>query len=303
MAQRWASAGGGHRGRARRGHVALRPARCSRSPIPTASPRTAAAAARSCSPTGAARAVDPASALAREPYLAVAELTGTAAQGRILLAAPITLAEIEARFADQIESARRGDVRSRRDGLAARARKRAGCGAIALAERRWRSQPDGGNRAGAGRGLVAARPRQAAVDRRRCKQWRDRVMFLRKAEGDEWPDLSDAALAAQRERLAGAGARRQDRAEASFRPAICREALMTLLPWELRARLERRSADPFRGADRHRSVPIDYEAEQGPTIVDPRAGTVRARRAIRRSPAGACRWCWNCCRRRTGRCR
>ena len=28
------------------------------------------------------------------------------------------------------------------------------------------------------------------------RQWRDRVMFLRRAEGDEWPDLSDAALAA-----------------------------------------------------------------------------------------------------------
>ena len=46
--------------------------------------------------------VDQASPLARVPYLAVAELTGSAAAGRILLAAPITLAEIEARFADRI---------------------------------------------------------------------------------------------------------------------------------------------------------------------------------------------------------
>ena len=61
-------------------------------------------AARSCWPTAAARNVDPASALAREPFLAVAELAGTAAQGRILLAAPITLDEIEQRFADRIES-------------------------------------------------------------------------------------------------------------------------------------------------------------------------------------------------------
>src|SRR5262249_61541084 len=28
------------------------------------------------------------------------------------------------------------------------------------------------------------------------RQWRDRVTFLRRAEGGEWPDLSDAALAA-----------------------------------------------------------------------------------------------------------
>ena len=48
--------------------------------------------------------IDPASALAREPFIVVAELTGTAAQGRILLAAPISLAEIEQRFADEIES-------------------------------------------------------------------------------------------------------------------------------------------------------------------------------------------------------
>ena len=27
------------------------------------------------------------------------------------------------------------------------------------------------------------------------RQWRDRVMFLRRAEADAWPDLSDAALA------------------------------------------------------------------------------------------------------------
>src|SRR5829696_2287872 len=42
--------------------------------------------------------VDAASPLAREPFIAVAELTGSAALGRIVLAAPIALAEIEARF-------------------------------------------------------------------------------------------------------------------------------------------------------------------------------------------------------------
>src|SRR5712675_2382177 len=48
--------------------------------------------------------VDPASPLAREPFLAVAEIVGSAAQGRIVLAAAITLAEIETRFADRIEA-------------------------------------------------------------------------------------------------------------------------------------------------------------------------------------------------------
>ena len=48
--------------------------------------------------------VDQASALSREHFLAVGEIAGTAAQGRILLAAPLTLAEIEAHFGERIEA-------------------------------------------------------------------------------------------------------------------------------------------------------------------------------------------------------
>ncbi|MEY9343576.1 ATP-dependent helicase HrpB [Bradyrhizobium elkanii] len=53
---------------------------------------------------GRGAAVEQTAALARLPTIAVAELTGTAASGRILLAAPITQEEIEQRFADQIEN-------------------------------------------------------------------------------------------------------------------------------------------------------------------------------------------------------
>ena len=55
--------------------------------------------------------VDRTSALAREPFLAVAEIAGSAAQGRIVLAAPLTLAEIEAQFSDRIERPRRDQLR------------------------------------------------------------------------------------------------------------------------------------------------------------------------------------------------
>ena len=61
-------------------------------------------------------------ALARLPYIAVAELTGTAASGRILLAAPITQDEIEQRFADQIENVE--EVTFDRGAMALRARRR-----------------------------------------------------------------------------------------------------------------------------------------------------------------------------------
>ena len=138
--------------------------------------------------------IDPASALAREPFLAVAELTGTAAQGRILLAASITLDEIEARFADQIES--REEITFDAASASLRGRRSERLGAIALAERpmRGRSRPTRPRRSSptASPGLASiALPWTKAL-----QQWRDRVMFLRRAEGDEWPDLSDAALAA-----------------------------------------------------------------------------------------------------------
>ena len=138
--------------------------------------------------------LDPASALAREPFLAVAELAGTAAQGRILLAAPIALDEIEARFADRIES-REEIAFDAASGEPARPPQRA-----ARRDRAGRAAVAG--RAGTGGGAACSRKASSrlGLDRlpwtKALQQWRDRVMFLRRAEGDEWPDLSDAALAA-----------------------------------------------------------------------------------------------------------
>ncbi|MFX5001636.1 ATP-dependent helicase C-terminal domain-containing protein, partial [Acinetobacter baumannii] len=43
------------------------------------------------------------------------------------------------------------------------------------------------------------------------------------------------------------------------------DALMNLLPWEMRARLDREAPTHFE-APTGTSLPIDYEAEQGPTI-------------------------------------
>ena len=81
---------------------------------------------------GRGAAVEQTSALARAPYIAVAELTGTAANGRILLAAPIAQAEIEARFADQIETA--DEISFDRGAMALRARRKRTLHAITLSE-------------------------------------------------------------------------------------------------------------------------------------------------------------------------
>ncbi len=210
---------------------------------------------------GRGAAVEQTSALARAPYIAVAELTGTAAQGRILLAAPIAQEDIETRFADQIESTEQ--ISFDRGAMALRARRKRTLHAITLSEAPMALSPSTETARIFAAGLIAA-----GFDKlpwsKSLKQWRDRVMFLRKAEGDSWPDLSDAALAAEFESwLAPALYDKTSLKELS--PGDLSDALMALLPWELRARLEREAPTHFE-APTGTMLAIDYEAEQGPTI-------------------------------------
>jgi len=210
---------------------------------------------------GRGAAVEQTSSLARVPYIAVGELTGTAASGRILLAAPIALEEIEAQFADHIETV--DEVSFDRGALALRARRRKTLHAITLSEAPLALSPSAGTASIFADGLVAA-----GLDKlpwsKAAKQWRDRVMFVRKAEGEDWPDLSDAALAASAaDWLAPALYDKTSLKE--FSAGDLSEALLTLLPWELRARLEREAPTHFE-APTGTMLAIDYEAEQGPTI-------------------------------------
>jgi ATP-dependent helicase HrpB len=205
--------------------------------------------------------VEQTSALARASYIAVGELSGTAAAGRILLAAPIAQEEIESHFGAQIETT--DETTFDRTALALRARRKRTLHALTLSDAPLALQPSVETARIFADGLIAA-----GLDRlpwsKAAKQWRDRVIFLRRAEGESWPDLSDAGLAA--------------RAEEWLVPALCdktslkdlsagnlADALQTLLAWELRARLEREAPTHFE-APTGTMLTIDYEAEQGPTI-------------------------------------
>src|SRR5262249_24833527 len=143
---------------------------------------------------GRGASLEATSPLAPEPFLTVAELAGTAAQGRILLAAPIALADIEARFADSIDS--RDELTFDPASASLRARCIRKLGAVPLREQTGKVAPGRDATRVLVDGIIGL-----GLDRlpwsKALRQWRDRVMFLRRAEGDPWPDLSDAALAAQ----------------------------------------------------------------------------------------------------------
>jgi ATP-dependent helicase HrpB len=205
--------------------------------------------------------VDPASPLARESFLAVAELVGSAAQSRITLAAAIDLADIEMRFADRIEAAE--EVTCDAKTLSLRARRSRRLGAIVLSEQ---SLPVTPNEATAT--LFVGAIVQAGLGRlpwtKALRQWRDRVQFLRRAEGAEWPDMSDVALAATAEAWLAPLLADKTTIDA-FTASAFEQALHDLLPYNLRRRLEIEAPTHFDAPSGSR-VPIDYEAEEGPKL-------------------------------------
>jgi ATP-dependent helicase HrpB len=205
--------------------------------------------------------VDSASPLAREPFLAVAELIGTAAQSRITLAAPIALADIERRFAGRIATAE--DITVDEKTLVLRCRRTRRLGAVTLGEQAF---PVPASAAAAA--LLAGTIVKAGLDRlpwsKALAQWRGRIAFLRRAEGEEWPDLSDEALARCPDDwltplLAG------KTALAAVTPAELDAALQALVPHRLRRRLDIEAPTHFDAPSGSR-VPIDYGDSGDPRI-------------------------------------
>lgn len=204
--------------------------------------------------------MDPAVSLARAPFLAVAEVSGRAEAARITLAAEIAEEELERLFAADITFG--VEVAFDREAAAVRARETRRLAALVLAERP-RAVPPGEEAARTlARGIavlgLASLPWTAALS-----QWRDRVNFLRRAEGEPWPDLSDTALAERIEEwlapfLSGKAALAEIGAD------DLSNALRALLPYELSARLEAEAPTHFNAPSGSR-LPIEY-GEEGPVL-------------------------------------
>ena len=198
---------------------------------------------------------------AREPFVAVAELTGAAAASRIVLAAPIALEEIEARFSGRIED--RDAVTFDTGSATLRARRTRRLGSIVLAEQIKQVSPDADTAHILADGIV-----KLGLDKlpwsKAALQFRTRIAFLRMAEGEEWPDLSNDGLA-----KSAADWLEPLLLDKTSRSGIGADALsdavMNLLPWTLRRRLDEEAPTHFT-APTGTAVPIDYAAEQGPTV-------------------------------------
>lgn len=129
--------------------------------------------------------------LAGADMLVIADLTGRAAQGRVLAAAEIARSEIEAMLPDAIQRGEECffDAASRQ----VRARRVTRLGAIVLEEIPL-ARPTGPAAAQA----LAEGVRQIGIGAlpfsKAAEQLRQRVGFLHRTIGEPWPDLSDAAL-------------------------------------------------------------------------------------------------------------
>jgi ATP-dependent helicase HrpB len=203
--------------------------------------------------------LEPTDALARETWLAVAELGGGERRDRILLAAPLEEAEIAQAFAGQLETEERLEESG---GGRLRVRRVTRLGRLPLREQ-VDDNPDPA--------LIA----EALADRVRREGLRDvpfgpaaealreRIAFLRRFD-ESWPDLSDAALVERLDAwltplLTGV------RSLAALKPDALDAALRALIPWERQRALDAEAPARWT-APTGNGFAIDYAADGGPRV-------------------------------------
>ena len=205
--------------------------------------------------------VEPHDALAREPFLAIAEIAGGSASARILAAAPLDLATIESEFSDRIVT--RDEVQFDLASKAVRARRIVRLGAVILSEQTRRAEANDETKRILLDG-IAALGFAALPCSKATAQWRDRVNFLFRAEGAPWPDLSDATLMATLPEWLGpyvdGALSLSDLGEGTID-----QALRAMLDWALQQRLDAEAPTHFDAPSGQRH-PIDYDAGELPVL-------------------------------------
>jgi len=201
--------------------------------------------------------LDPASSLARAEWLAVAETQGAAAGARILSAAAIGQAEVEALFAGRIETRRTAAFDPATGAVRALRERR--LGAIRLTH-----APDNEADAAAIAAALVEGVRLHGLERlgwpAAARALRHRARYV----GDAVADLSDAALIARLDEWLPALAEGHRRLEDIPGDALV-QALENLLGWEGRRLLDTAAPSHFVSPLGTRHA-IDYAAEGGPAV-------------------------------------
>ncbi|HSU15589.1 ATP-dependent helicase HrpB [Longimicrobium sp.] len=198
--------------------------------------------------------------LSESPYLVAAELDDAGREGRILIAAPVEMAEIERHFADQIateESVAWDDAAG-----AVRARRIERLGAIVLREAPL-AEPDPGRIAAA----LADAVRQAGIASlpwtKASAQLRERIAFLH-LHDPSFPDVSDGALLETLGDWLGPrlyGLRKMD----EVRRIDLAPVLEGMLAWEQRRRLDELAPTHVEVPSGSR-IAIDYTDAAAPVL-------------------------------------
>lgn len=210
--------------------------------------------------SGRGAMLEPTDTLAREPWLAVAEVVaGQGATDRIRLAARLDASAVERLFADQVDT----DDRLAREPSGRRVvRRTRRLGALVLDDRIV-GAPDRATLAAAVREEIEAAGVAGLAWGERASALRARLAFLHAADPD-WPDVSDAALWAAREDWLIPALDGLDDPSA-LDDGRLHDALLTLVPWDRVRRLDSEAPPRFQ-TPAGTSAAIDYAAEGGPRV-------------------------------------
>jgi ATP-dependent helicase HrpB len=205
--------------------------------------------------------LDPAQALAREQFIAVAEIAGSAGAGRILLAAKLDEADLEAHFKERIVETIETSFDEKATAVRARAIKK--LGALVLTDHPRPVEAGEETARMLAEGVVRAGFEQLPWSDA-TRQWLDRVRFMRRAVGEPWPDLSPEVLKSRAsEWLLPALHGKTSLAE--IRADDLARALRDFLPRELERRLQQ-EAPPYFKVPTGWNLLIDYAPEEGPAL-------------------------------------
>ncbi len=205
--------------------------------------------------------LDPADPLARHPFLVVAELQGKAAATRILLAAPADEEEVLSFAGDRVSE--EDEITFDSEAGALRARRVRRLDAITLSSE-TRPVTLGPQTAAALASAAAARGLEHLPWSKAQKQLQDRIAFLREAGEDDWPDLSDTALAATVHDWLAPFLSAKSRLSEITTDDLG-QALDALLPWSLKRRLDEEAPAHFETPTGNWHA-IDYDGAGAPAL-------------------------------------